>query len=173
MIYRFKKNRCGRTPYQLVIGHQSNGPIAPFGEMVSFRMADGKPHVRKEDRAWKRGAFIGMADRSNQAFVLSEEGMRACRTVRKVAPDQRWNPDFLLAMEWTVPQALYGEQDPPPEELPSNRGHVVPRRVNPDIPQVTYLPPVRTGMPIVQIDEDVEVSDEEAAKKQAARKAVV
>ena len=76
VLYRFRKNRYGRTPYQLVTGHQSNRPIAPFGEMIEYRMADRRPHVHKGESIWRPGAFIGMADRSNQAFVLSVDGIR-------------------------------------------------------------------------------------------------
>ena len=97
----------------MVTGHHSNKPIAPFGEMVEFKLAERKPHVHKGESSWQSGAFIGMADRSNQAFILSVDGVRACRTVRRVPPDRRWNMQFLMANGWTIPEVMYREQDPP------------------------------------------------------------
>ena len=135
LLYRFKNNRYGRTPYQMVTGHQSNRPIAPFGEVVHFRLADRRPHVHKGESVLVLGAAIGIADRSDQAFILTGDGIKACRSVRRVAPDMRWNGQSLLTLEWTVPEALYGEQDPS-EEYPSNRQFGTVQR------QVESVPPV-------------------------------
>ena len=77
-----------------------------LGEMNHCSLADRKPRVHTGESVWNRGAFIGMADRSNSAFVLSEEGNKACRIVRRLSPDSKWNGDFLLAMEWAM--AIYG-----------------------------------------------------------------
>lgn len=136
LLYRFKNKRYGRTPYYLVTGHQSSRPIAPFGGMVEFKLAERKPHVHKGESVWRTGAFLGMADRSNQPFILSTDGIKACRTVRRVSPDRRWNIDFLMASEWTIPEALYGEPDPPEE-------HQSLRVEPPAVPQL--LQPPRSG----------------------------
>ena len=169
LFYKFRKNRYGKTPYQVVTWHQRSRPIAHFGEIEEFTMTDRRPHVHKGESARNQGAFIGMADKSNQAFVLSVEGIKACRTVRGAAPNTKWNPDFLLAMERTIPEAPYGEQDPP-DELPSNMEYCIPRRAGGDIPRVLAPPAVGAGIPQVQLDEGVEVSDEEDTRRRLTGK---
>lgn len=89
----------GRTPWERVAGKRNGAAVAEFGEKVMFLTR--RPN--KENK-WSFGTLLGLVTRTQETYIGSAEGVVRAWTIKRIAEQERWNADELLAMRGTVQQ---------------------------------------------------------------------
>ena len=82
----------------------------------------------KQQVRFASGIFLGLQRRSNEVIVGTESGVFKARTIRRMAPDQKWNIEFIKKMVGTVYEPVPGR---PGETITMGAdmdGAVVPRQ---------------------------------------------
>ena len=101
---RFHVRASGRTAYEEYTDSSYTSEIAVLGETVYFKEAASATGqcrqglvTRGANTAWRKGTWVGKSENSNQHVVMTDDGTRYARTVRRLPPDRRYQKEVLLA----------------------------------------------------------------------------
>ncbi|MDA8583974.1 hypothetical protein N9L68_07055 [bacterium] len=83
-MYRFKKGRDGRAPYQRQTGRKCELEVAPSGETIIYRMLEvANGRHQPLDEIWVKRNRVGSCSASPEVLMVPEEGIvkswPACR----------------------------------------------------------------------------------------------
>ena len=87
---RYHLGADGKTAWERTAGKKAHRPLAEFGEKVLFL----KPGPKKS-REWEFGAWLGLRMKSNEVILGTASGIVHASTVRRLAPNERWDVTFL------------------------------------------------------------------------------
>ena len=75
--------------------------LCEFAECVHYRIPKRLigPDLNKWDDRWGSGIFLGIRPISNEVYVGTKDGILKCRTIRRKAPDARWNIELLNSIK--------------------------------------------------------------------------
>ena len=90
---RFAKPVRGAPAYELVFGRRFKGVILPFGEQCLFHC----PSRHKGDLQWRRGVYVGQNERNAASILLTSDGAREARSIRRLPVEEQWNGEFLVS----------------------------------------------------------------------------
>jgi hypothetical protein len=97
-ISRFTpKGPSKHSAYFAVHGHNYSGMLIPYGECVNAKIVRRKKSGSKHMTLWKKGVFVGKEEHSDAWLVATDEGVEACRTVRRLTEDSQYDRSVLLA----------------------------------------------------------------------------
>ena len=104
IITRYSKDSSGKTSYEEIRGKGSSTPIAAFGERILFmpKLED------KQQSRFSSGIFLGLQAKSNEAIIGTETGVYKARTLRRLAPDAKWDIEYLKKMVGTPYEPVPG-----------------------------------------------------------------
>ena len=96
LITRFGVGKDGRTPWELSRGKKYKRKLLPFGECCLYMLTKGTGgRAAKMDARWRPGIFVGILKRSDEVMVMTPEGIRKARSIRRLVADQQHNPELL------------------------------------------------------------------------------
>ena len=89
---RYFATNKGLPPFEVVNSKKYVGKLLPFGESCVF-FAGSK---YKGDLQWQRGVWVGVNERSNSHVILTPDGARESRSVRRLPAEQQWSAEAVL-----------------------------------------------------------------------------
>jgi len=99
---RFRVRGDGQTAFFGCFGHNYTGEIVKFSETVLFkapvshtRQGAKKTRRHKGDSSWAKGIWVGKHDRSDDHYVLTENGRHRCRTIRRLEGSKRFDQEIF------------------------------------------------------------------------------
>ena len=96
----FSVGRDGKTAYERLKGRKFKIPMVEFGERVHWKIQSAKHKRRGKMRSkWEEGIFLGLVHQAHEYIVGDENGIRKCRTIRRMAPSARWDLEKLNARQ--------------------------------------------------------------------------
>ena len=75
LITRYQVGSDGRTAYERWKGKQHKKELAEFGECVHFRHSTAAKKPTKLEAQWEDGIWLGIADKSDEVYVGTAEGV--------------------------------------------------------------------------------------------------
>ena len=111
-MQRKKKGSDGRTAYERIKGRRSNRMMVPFGECVwwmPLRPQSAQPS--NLDPRVEEGCFVGIRETSDEALIVTTEGLVKCRDVRRRPGPERWSDVLIRAITATPCEPNPGTQD--------------------------------------------------------------
>ena len=113
LIGRFSVGKDGRTPFELARGKPYRRKLIPFGETCHFMAVKGSgSRLNKLDTKWEKGIFAGILPRSDEVLMLTSDGLRKARAIRRLPASERHDRELLLKVKgipWD--KAGSGEKD--------------------------------------------------------------
>ena len=111
LLSRFQRSAAdGKTAYERRKGKHYKRQLPWFGECVMFlTVAKGKRRQKYEDR-FVLGCFVGLVDRSDEVYVLTETGAYKANCMRRLPAEQKGDALFasrLKGLPWCM---VPGEQ---------------------------------------------------------------
>ena len=109
LVERFQMRPNGRTAFEDCYGTRYSGIVLRFGEVCVFRHPVGTAKSRTEKTAKQLrkdkannnmdlGVWAGKTYDTDQHLVGSSDGVFTARTVRRVAAEQQWQVDMMVAV---------------------------------------------------------------------------
>ena len=96
MMTRYRMGADGMTPYQRIKGRRAPEKVVPLGEKVLFMPLKGKSkgmkgrnRLRKLEYRFKYGIWAGVSSKSGEFLILTPEGQKRSRTVRRLPAEKR------------------------------------------------------------------------------------
>ena len=84
IITRFGRGKDGRTVWELARGKPCRKRLLPFGECCMSMLVRGSGgRAAKRDHRWRKGIFVGILKRTDEAVASTPEGARKGRSIRK------------------------------------------------------------------------------------------
>ena len=96
--FKIQQKGIGETGARGTPGKESNTAIEEFGERILYM----PKLISKQQSRFSSGIFLGLQRRSNEAIIGTENGVFKCRTIRRMAPDQKWSMDFIKKIVGTL-----------------------------------------------------------------------
>ena len=94
---RFKKGPDGMTPYERLKLKKPRARGAPFGEKILFMpIRDAKNKKDKLDGRYDEGIWVGTSNVDGSSIVLTPEGVRSTRSIRRLPDSQKYDLVFYL-----------------------------------------------------------------------------
>ena len=120
LINRLEVGKDGKTAAERNKGKTASVMGVEFGEKVMYKKRF-KTKMAKIEPRWEKGIFVGIRVQSGEFWVATSGGVKKTRSVRRLAPQDRWSED---SMKWVrhVPWHLYrgdegADGDIPEEQL--------------------------------------------------------
>ena len=119
---RLRRGEAGKVPYERIKGTKPTVLGIEFGEKVMYKLRI-RSKLEKISKRLDFGTFVGVRWRSKEIMVSTPDGIRYCRSVKRLPVERRWSEDSLKWVQW-CPWRRYkdapdGEGDVPegvPEE---------------------------------------------------------
>jgi len=102
LLRRYKVGPDGRTAYERVKGRGSRRWMVPFGECVwwmPLRPQTAQPS--NLDPRVEEGCFVGLRETSDEALIVTTEGLVKCRDIRRRPEPERWSDVLIKAVSAT------------------------------------------------------------------------
>ena len=111
VLTRYKLTSWGKSPFELLTGHQCHRPIVPFGTPVLWKQAIRDPNRAKGESDWGQGIFLGVKWRTSEAIVSVGDGIELCRTIR-IDPESKYaTKEMIDGIPMSVIEFLYSHKD--------------------------------------------------------------
>ena len=127
LINKREIGKDGKTAYERNKGKRGEVLAVEFGEKLLWKVR-AKNKMEKLNPRWEYGVFVGVKAVSGEIWVATKEGIRAVRSVRRIAMEERWKPenkDWVKHVPWNKegndPEAD-GDIPEDPEEEPRPDG---------------------------------------------------
>ena len=127
LINKREIGKDGKTAYERNKGKRGEVLAVEFGEKLLWKVR-AKNKMEKLNPRWEYGVFVGVKAVSGEIWVATKEGIRAVRSVRRIAMEERWKPenkDWVRHVLWNKegndPEAD-GDIPEDPEEEPRPDG---------------------------------------------------
>ncbi|CAK0798994.1 unnamed protein product, partial [Prorocentrum cordatum] len=127
VITRGPRGADGVTPYQRHTGRVYRRALPIFSEVLY--LPTGKHDSRIQER-WNSGLFVGIVERSNELFIVTRDGVKRAKAVRRLAAAERAGADLLANIRGT-----------PWQPIPSVGLDVVPTVIYDPVVSEDALPP--------------------------------
>jgi hypothetical protein len=95
LIARFQDKKNSMTSYMIRNGTTYKGDLVPFGESVLFRDPVERGSKGKISAKWMKGIWVGRAERNNEHLLLTPDGLKKARTIRRRIPSQAYDKEYL------------------------------------------------------------------------------
>ena len=82
----------GIPAYEAMFGRRFKANLLPFGELCIYHA----PSKYKGDLQWQRGLFVGLSEKNGANIVLTPDGAREARSVRRLPEEQQWDAKALV-----------------------------------------------------------------------------
>ena len=92
LINKREIGKDGKTAYERNKGKKGEVLAVEFGEKLLWKVRP-KNKMEKLNARWEYGVFVGVKAVSGEIWVATKEGVRAVRSVRRVALEERWKPE--------------------------------------------------------------------------------
>ncbi|CAE7732846.1 eryA, partial [Symbiodinium necroappetens] len=89
---RFFTGHRGIPAYEAMFGRRFKANLLPFGELCIYHA----PSKYKGDLQWQRGLFVGLNEKNGANIVLTPDGAREARSVRRLPEEQQWDAKALV-----------------------------------------------------------------------------
>ena len=102
LLRRYKVGADGKTAYERVKGRASKRFMVPFGECVwwmPLRPQTAQPS--NLDPRVEEGCFVGLREISDEALIMTSEGLVKCRDIRRRPEPERWSDVLIRAVSAT------------------------------------------------------------------------
>ena len=109
LLNRLEVGKDGKTAYERNKGKKGMVMAVEFGERLLWKTRP-KDKMEKLNPRWEYGVFVGIKALSGEVWVATKSGVRAVRSVRRIAAEERWKPDnkdWVQHVPWNR-----GEEDP-------------------------------------------------------------
>eukprot|EP00971_Amphidinium_carterae_P350374 6491509-Amphidinium_carterae.1 len=128
----------GSTAFEISYGHRYSHPLVSFAETVLWREPQ---HGLKFHSNFGYGIWCGRHSVDNTHLVLTRQGLLRARTIKRLAPSERYDKSLVLAVKGSMRQ-LDGQPEQPLIDV--GGGTVVPSTpvIIPSTPVLTPVPPV-------------------------------
>ena len=93
IMNKFRVGSDGRTAYDSITEHKCKSVIVVFGELIDYMLETDKGSMHKADSRVHQGIFLGYVWRSTDCLVWPREGIYKCRTVKRRAEANAYDPD--------------------------------------------------------------------------------
>ena len=90
-----------------------------YGERLLWKTKP-KNNMEKLNLRWHYGVFVGVRTESGEIWVANKDGVRAVRSVRRTAREDRWGPDNKAWVKH-VPWNKEGEDPEADGDVPEDR----------------------------------------------------
>ena len=125
LINRLEVGKDGKTAYERNKGKKGMVMAVEFGEKLLWKTRP-KDKMEKLNPRWEYGIFVGIKAVSGELWVATKSGVRAVRSVRRIAAEDRWkaeNKDWVQHVPWNK-----GDEDANADgEIPEGPTVEVPR----------------------------------------------
>ena len=125
LLNKREVGKDGKTAYERNKGKKGEVLAVEFGEKLLWKVRP-KNKMEKLNARWEYGVFVGVKGVSGEIWVATKEGVRAVRSVRRIAAEERWKPenkDWVKHVPWNKeggdPEADGEIPDDPEEHRPS------------------------------------------------------
>jgi hypothetical protein len=119
LVSRFMVGKDGRTSYERRKGRRCRIATAAFGEKVWYKeVRENKERKDKFCTEEKEGIWLGHTRNTNEAVIGTKAGVVRAYSVRRQAPDDRWDGDLIKAVAGS-----------PQQPDPGRPGETIPVRV--------------------------------------------
>ena len=112
LLRRYKVGADGKTAYERVKGRGSKRMMVPFGECVwwmPLRPQTAQPS--NLDPRVEEGCFVGLRETSDEALIMTPEGLVKCRDIRRRPEPERWSNVLITAVTATPCEPNPGSND--------------------------------------------------------------
>ena len=125
-LTRYRITSNGRTSYAMIKGRQSRAQIAGFAEKILYMpLRSSKVGRSKLEPRMEYGVFYGVNFRTDEVRVGTERGVVKARTIKRLAPEDRWDGDYILKIKGR-----------PTQPVPGVKSHHIPIQIHEDGSQV-------------------------------------
>ena len=103
LLSRFQVAADGKTPYERLKGKEYRRALVDFGERVMFMPTVQGTKMNKLESKWDFGRFVGIRPRSNEAFIMTSDGVQKARSFKRLPEPDRWTLedwDELKGLPW-------------------------------------------------------------------------
>ena len=112
LVSKFQVGEDGKTAFERIRGRKCTAPIAEFGERVWFKeLEDGRGERAKIESKWHEGIWMGHKSRTGEHIIGTTTGTVKAFTVKRRAPEDRWNADEINAVKGTPGRPKPGKRD--------------------------------------------------------------
>ena len=123
LVTRYSKKESGKSAYEEVRGKEASTPIARFGERILYM-----PKTEDKQQArFSSGIFLGLQRKSNEVVIGTEAGVYKARTIRRLAPDAKWDIEYIKSIVGTPEEPVPGRPGETITMGTQEDGSVVPR----------------------------------------------
>ena len=102
LLNRKEVGKDGKTAYERSKGKKATILAIEFGEKLLYKLKP-KEKMEKLNPRWDYGVFVGVRADSGEIWVATKEGVKAVRSVRRIASERRWcqdNKDWVTRVPW-------------------------------------------------------------------------
>ena len=97
----------GKTARQRLRGRVFKTPSVEYGICVWYLKAKSAGKDKLNTR-WGSGVWLGIREESGEVFIGTEDGVVKCRSIRRKAGPERWNPELFSKVKGTPWEPLPG-----------------------------------------------------------------
>jgi hypothetical protein len=98
LLTRFQVKPSARTAFSSNYGREYKRGVLEFPEQTLYHVAESTgtvPLVGKLMPRWLLGVWVGKTEQAAEHLLLTVEGVKKARSVRRVTEDCRWKPGVL------------------------------------------------------------------------------
>ena len=109
LISKYAPGDDGRTPFERIRHESCMVPLVPFGETVMYlplQTASGS----KGEPVKRQGVWLGTIERTEETIIGTTKGIVKCRTVNRLAPNERWDAIAVLGVKGVPWEPIPGKR---------------------------------------------------------------
>ena len=99
LLRRCVVGQDGSTLHEKIKGRTSRRPLGEFGEKVWYKPLR-KDHIKLAP-VMEEGIYVGIIDETDEALVVTKNGLAKARDIRRQTEEDRWDPEMVLAIKVT------------------------------------------------------------------------
>ena len=92
LLNRREIGKDGKTACERSKGKKTSVLAVEFGERLLYKVRP-KDKMEKLNARWDFGVFVGIRASSGEVWVATKDGIKAVRSVRRIASEERWQKD--------------------------------------------------------------------------------
>ena len=137
-VSRYMVGKDGKTAYERIRTISCSTPIAMIGEKVMFMLTQKKTQAASVDTPYREGIWAGIASRTGETIILTEEGAVRAWTVRRMLEKDRWDAGLITRVRGTLAQP---NPNMPGQHVPIGINIPTPANPIPHVPQPQHEQP--------------------------------
>ena len=109
LLSKYSPGDDGKIPFERIRNETCVTPCVPYGETIMYLPLQTVA-CSKGEPIKKQGVWLGTIERTEEVTVGTKRGVVKCRTVNRLAANERWDKDMVLGMKGVPWETILGQK---------------------------------------------------------------